>query len=423
MAMNFRTVFLALPATLMIVPLANATVVFDALAGDAVTLFSNADNPVPTLDVTGSIGTLSRDNNALSHMVGNDNIQTLNGGSILPTDVVTVTWVVDQITGYTIENNNNGIEFGLNTELAFRTNMVGVNTVSRFRADSALANANRIGHGFGNIFNLDTLGGQTENEETVEEGLFGEGTGLSFEDGFTVVQTLTADGVTTQYSDIEVTDQAGTPTGGTVLTTVVDPFPDGVDFVDFVNNGRFYAGAQIADSLLGGDIVFSRAQIEITADAGGSPCDFDNDGDCDLTDIDALTQEIVAGTNNANFDLNGDGLVDLVDLNDPAEGWLTQGGAANADDTGGNPFLSGDANLDGVVDVTDFNLFNTAKFTVTGNWSQADFNADGSTDVTDFNIWNGNKFTSSNPAVVPEPASGFGLLIAMALLIPRLRRR
>ena len=155
------------------------------------------------------------------------------------------------------------------------------------------------------------------------------------------------------------------------------------------------------------------------------PCDFDGDGDCDLMDIDALTQQIVAGTNQTGFDLNGDGVVDIADVTDADNGWLTQGGAANADVTGGHPFLNGDANLDGVVDVTDFNLFNGSKFTATGDWSAADFNADGSTDVTDFNLWNANKFTSSSSdfQAVPEPTSVLGLLVALALIIPSLSRR
>ena len=37
--------------------------------------------------------------------------------------------------------------------------------------------------------------------------------------------------------------------------------------------------------------------------------------------------------------------------------------------------LLGDANLDGVVDVADFNLWNGADFQVSGGWSLAHFNA------------------------------------------------
>jgi hypothetical protein len=152
-------------------------------------------------------------------------------------------------------------------------------------------------------------------------------------------------------------------------------------------------------------------------------CDFDGDGNCDITDLDALVQNIVSGANDAAFDLTGDGVVDANDITDAAGGWLTLGGAAanNAALTGGNPFLVGDANLDGVVDVSDFNLFNANKFTDTSLWSLADFNADGVTDVADFNVWNANKFQSSSPAAVPEPA-GFALLFSALLGLFVLRR-
>ena len=63
--------------------------------------------------------------------------------------------------------------------------------------------------------------------------------------------------------------------------------------------------------------------------------------------------------------------------------------------------------------MSDFNLWNGAKFTATPEWSSGDFNASGGVDVSDFNIWNGNKFTSSNDlAAVPEPTAA--LLLATA---------
>ena len=58
-----------------------------------------------------------------------------------------------------------------------------------------------------------------------------------------------------------------------------------------------------------------------------------------------------------------------------------QAGAENL--TSGNAYLLGDANLDGAVDVTDFNIWNGSKFAATGSWSLGYFNADGSTDISD----------------------------------------
>ncbi len=80
--------------------------------------------------------------------------------------------------------------------------------------------------------------------------------------------------------------------------------------------------------------------------------------------------------------------------------------------------LPGDANGDGAVDVSDFNIWNTNKFTSGTDWSTADFNGDGLTDVSDFNIWTANKFTSVGPfRPVPEPGSWTllaGLLLGIA---------
>ena len=144
--------------------------------------------------------------------------------------------------------------------------------------------------------------------------------------------------------------------------------------------------------------------------------DFDNDGDYDCDDVNALVGEIAGSTNNADFDLDGNGLVDSADLG----AWLVEGGNANI----GAPFLEGDANLDGVVDVADFNIWNSNKFQPTDGWCFADFNADGVTDVGDFNIWNGNKFTaSSDAAAVPEPGTLGLLLIGLIGFFSAKRRR
>ncbi len=122
----------------------------------------------------------------------------------------------------------------------------------------------------------------------------------------------------------------------------------------------------------------------------GPSCDFDGLDGCDINDIDALIREIAAGTDNPVYDLTGDGEVDLADRDQ----WLADAGAINL--MSGNPYLLGDANLDGVVDTSDFNLWNNNKFTSVAAWSAGDFSADGVVDTSDFNLWNNNKFTSSN---------------------------
>ena len=145
--------------------------------------------------------------------------------------------------------------------------------------------------------------------------------------------------------------------------------------------------------------------------------DFDMDGEYDCMDIDSLIAEIAAGTNDGSFDLTGDGNVDDADL----AAWLVEAGENNI----GAAYLEGDANLDGVVDVGDFNIWNSNKFTTNPAWCNGDFNADGVVDVGDFNIWNTNKFQSSaDAAAVPEPGAwALGMIGIVSLLALRSRRR
>ena len=78
--------------------------------------------------------------------------------------------------------------------------------------------------------------------------------------------------------------------------------------------------------------------------------DFSGDGQIDGNDIDLLINNIATGpADPAIFDLNGDGQVNLADR----DVWLALAGAANL--PSGNPYLVSDANLDEVVDISDFN--------------------------------------------------------------------
>lgn len=150
----------------------------------------------------------------------------------------------------------------------------------------------------------------------------------------------------------------------------------------------------------------------------GLPCDFNNDNQCNLQDIDLLTLELSSGGSNLAFDLNGDGNVTAADLNL----WLADAGDKNLGP--GRTYRSGDANLDSVVDGSDFGIWNANKFTATGRWSQGDFNADGVSDGSDFGVWNANKFTSADGSAgtVPEPAGGIALGLFSAILLIRRSR-
>ena len=129
-------------------------------------------------------------------------------------------------------------------------------------------------------------------------------------------------------------------------------------------------------------------------------CDFDGDGQCTGTDIDALQANLVNGpADPATFDLDGDGQVTISDR----DAWLAEAGAENL--PSGNPYLPGDATLNGAVDVADFNVWNSNRFTFTSDWTRGDFNADGRVDTSDFNIWNSFKFSTSDLAAISPTES------------------
>ena len=143
---------------------------------------------------------------------------------------------------------------------------------------------------------------------------------------------------------------------------------------------------------------------------GALPGDFNGDGIFDCADVDPLVSDIANGLNTLGFDLTGDGLVNAADLTE----WLTLAGTAQL--PSGNAYLVGDANLDGVVDGSDFGAWNGNKFTNTAAWCSGDFNADGVVDGSDFGLWNGNKFTAADAAAtVPEPASVTTVLLLLCL--------
>jgi autotransporter-associated beta strand protein len=85
----------------------------------------------------------------------------------------------------------------------------------------------------------------------------------------------------------------------------------------------------------------------------------------------------------------------------------------------------GDANLDGAVDTTDFNIL-AANFSGTGlSWAQGDFNYDGNVDTTDFNLL-ASDFGALVPAaglaaggLVPEPSTGALLLLTAGVAARR----
>lgn len=139
--------------------------------------------------------------------------------------------------------------------------------------------------------------------------------------------------------------------------------------------------------------------------------DLNLSGGTDAQDIDYLFQHL--GQSSWRLDLNSDGQTNTLDVTVLVEDILGT--------------LFGDANLDGVVDGSDFNVWNSYKFTTGTGWASGDFNGDGSTDGSDFGIWNSWKFQSGSGGalrLVPEPASSFaGLVLTGVWCANRARRR
>ncbi len=155
--------------------------------------------------------------------------------------------------------------------------------------------------------------------------------------------------------------------------------------------------------------------ISIEEQAPQINVDFNDDGLVDCADIDALVMQIATAGGDLLFDLTGDGNVDAADLDQ----WLADAGEFNGL---GGAYLPGDANLDGFVDVSDFNVWNSNRLTFMASWCMGDFNADGAIDVADFNRWNSFRLSSSGSGVVPEPQALLPFLAALLpLFVSRLR--
>jgi lysophospholipase L1-like esterase len=190
------------------------------------------------------------------------------------------------------------------------------------------------------------------------------------------------------------------PTYGCQLCAFADQIHPSSVAQGFVANRAAGVLEQVFDPT--GTMPLSRiSTVTLASYLGITAGDFNDDHVYTLADIDSLVSEIASSSDAAAFDLSGDGHVDADDL----DIWRQVAGAANL--PSGNAYLVGDANLDGVVDGSDFSLWNASKFTSTPRWSSGDFNADGFVDGSDFGLWNASKFQASAAvqSMVPEPSS------------------
>ena len=107
-----------------------------------------------------------------------------------------------------------------------------------------------------------------------------------------------------------------------------------------IDNGTVIVGAPDRNDYFGGAYVYKS-------------CDFSGDTLCDETDLDMMfavgpIAPGVSAMGNEQFDLDGNGTINLLDR----DRWLEEAAIENGL---GSPYKLGDANIDGVVDGQDFN--------------------------------------------------------------------
>ena len=147
----------------------------------------------------------------------------------------------------------------------------------------------------------------------------------------------------------------------------------------------------LAITNVNGGHIGAHFELTVTLFNDDLPGDLDFDHDLDLADLDALGFAIVFGPPPDAFsfyDLNRDGALNPADV----DTWLALAGAENL--PSGQPYLRGDADLNGVVDFSDYGILRDHLFSTAPFWSRGDFNADGVIDGSDFNNWNSNKFSN-----------------------------
>jgi hypothetical protein len=146
------------------------------------------------------------------------------------------------------------------------------------------------------------------------------------------------------------------------------------------------------------------------------PCDFNGDGVLDVEDLNLMLAEVNAGTHRSEFDMDDDGLVNAADIKVYVE---------SPDKL--NTFI-GDANLDLEFNSSDMvQVFAQGKYE-TGRqamWEEGDWTGDlvfDSSDMVAAFVGGGFELGPRSTAVVPEPKTAV-LILASTIILPVIRRK
>ncbi len=173
-----------------------------------------------------------------------------------------------------------------------------------------------------------------------------------------------------------------------------------------VEDDRYLSGKSglifVEDNFMDAGVFYmARASSQRIVDGEDIDGDFNLDGALNGADIDALMNEVAAGTNGAAFDLNSDGLVNDGDRDE----WLAIAGPANGFS---GAYLGGDSNLDGRVDAGDLNAVGLTWQSANDNWTNGNFTG-GGTNAADLNVlalnWQQSVPSAAAAASVPEPGT------------------
>ncbi|MCA9263627.1 MAG: hypothetical protein KDA60_07245 [Planctomycetales bacterium] len=175
--------------------------------------------------------------------------------------------------------------------------------------------------------------------------------------------------------------------------------------IELVNDSldEFSERFELVIAQVDGAMVGVTSEIEIAIADDETRGDLSPNGRLNCSDLNNLRVLINDNTYSTRWDINVDSHIDRRDY----LAWMELAADRNQN---GQPYLPGDANLDGVVDATDYRLLENNLLrpvystSPSAYWCRGDFNFDAQIDGQDFNLWNQYKFQSTASPAPAGPA-------------------